>query len=209
MSALDTTTGELAERLGAELVGAPDVRVRGVEALEHAGPEHLTFIRDGKNAGAWAQSRAGAAVVTRGVEVPERAGTAVLFVEDADRAMIALLEQVAPAHSLPAEGVHPSAVVDPTATLGAGVRLGPGVWVGARAEVGDGLPRESHHRVELVGDPFEFVHLHVATPGPVGLAGIAVARILRLPVSGTYHTSFPEYATALTDDAYVINSFSK
>ena len=46
-------------------------------------------------------------------------------------------------------------------------------------------------------------HIHVATPGPVGLAAIAVARILRLPVSGTYHTSFPEYAKALTDDAYV------
>jgi len=49
----------------------------------------------------------------------------------------------------------------------------------------------------------EFTHLHVATPGPVGLAGIAIARILRLPVSGTYHTAFPEYAKALTDDAYV------
>src|SRR5690606_30082783 len=45
----------------------------------------------------------------------------------------------------------------------------------------------------------EFTHLHVATPGPVGLAGIAIARILRLPVSGTYHTAFPEYAKALTD----------
>ncbi|MBI1320544.1 MAG: glycosyltransferase [Candidatus Hydrogenedens sp.] len=49
----------------------------------------------------------------------------------------------------------------------------------------------------------EFTHLHVATPGPIGLAGIAIARILRLPVSGTYHTAFPEYAKALTDDAYV------
>lgn len=48
-----------------------------------------------------------------------------------------------------------------------------------------------------------FTHLHVATPGPVGLAAIAIARILRLPISGTYHTSFPEYAKALTDDAYV------
>ncbi len=46
-------------------------------------------------------------------------------------------------------------------------------------------------------------HLHVATPGPVGLAALAIGRILRLPVSGTYHTAFPEYAKALTDDAYV------
>lgn len=48
-----------------------------------------------------------------------------------------------------------------------------------------------------------FSHIHLATPGPVGLAGLLVARILRLPVSGTYHTAFPEYAKALTDDTYV------
>jgi glycosyltransferase involved in cell wall biosynthesis len=48
-----------------------------------------------------------------------------------------------------------------------------------------------------------FTHIHIATPGPVGLAALAIARILRLPVSGTYHTAFPEYAKALTDDAYV------
>lgn len=48
-----------------------------------------------------------------------------------------------------------------------------------------------------------FTHLHVATPGPVGLASIAIARIFRMPISGTYHTAFPEYVHALTDDEYV------
>lgn len=47
-----------------------------------------------------------------------------------------------------------------------------------------------------------FTHLHIATPGPVGLAGLAAARLLGLPVSATYHTSFPQYAKALTDDSY-------
>lgn len=45
-----------------------------------------------------------------------------------------------------------------------------------------------------------YTHIHLATPGPVGLAGLAIARILQLPVSGTYHTAFPQYAKALTDD---------
>ena len=138
MGELDTTTGELASRLGAELVGPADVRVRGLEALAHAGPEHLTFIRDASHAGAWGESRAGAVVVTRGVEVPERAGAAVLYVDDADRAMIVLLDEITPEHSAPAGGVHASATIDPTATLGEGVRIGPGVWVGAGAEIGEG-----------------------------------------------------------------------
>lgn len=42
--------------------------------------------------------------------------------------------------------------------------------------------------------------LHLATPGPVGLAGLAVARLLKLPVHGTYHTAFPQYVRAFTDD---------
>lgn len=48
-----------------------------------------------------------------------------------------------------------------------------------------------------------YTHIHLATPGPVGLAGLAIARILQLPVSGTYHTAFPQYAKALTDDIAV------
>ncbi|WP_432737878.1 glycosyltransferase [Maridesulfovibrio sp. FT414] len=42
--------------------------------------------------------------------------------------------------------------------------------------------------------------LHLATPGPVGLAGLAVAKLLKLPVHGTYHTAFPQYVRAFTDD---------
>ncbi|MEE4358994.1 MAG: glycosyltransferase [Desulfococcaceae bacterium] len=45
-----------------------------------------------------------------------------------------------------------------------------------------------------------FTHIHSATPGPVGLAALAIARILKLPLSGTYHTAFPQYARYLTGD---------
>lgn len=46
-------------------------------------------------------------------------------------------------------------------------------------------------------------HLHAATPGPVGLAALGIARILKLPISGTYHTAIPQYGKALTGDTYV------
>ncbi|MHC1743833.1 MAG: glycosyltransferase [Syntrophobacteraceae bacterium] len=46
----------------------------------------------------------------------------------------------------------------------------------------------------------EFTHIHSATPGPVGLAALAIARILGIPIFGTYHTALPEYAQYLTDD---------
>jgi len=45
-----------------------------------------------------------------------------------------------------------------------------------------------------------FTHIHSATPGPLGLAALAIARILKLPLVGTYHTALPQYARYLTDD---------
>ncbi len=42
-----------------------------------------------------------------------------------------------------------------------------------------------------------------ATPGPVGLAGLAVSKILKLPFHGTYHTAIPQYVGALTGDFFL------
>jgi glycosyltransferase involved in cell wall biosynthesis len=52
-----------------------------------------------------------------------------------------------------------------------------------------------------------FNHIHTATPGPIGLAALAIAKILKLPISGTYHTSIPQYAQVLTSD-YVIEDIA-
>ena len=45
-----------------------------------------------------------------------------------------------------------------------------------------------------------FTHIHAATPGPMGLAALAIARILHLPLYGTYHTALPQYVNQLTED---------
>ncbi len=45
-----------------------------------------------------------------------------------------------------------------------------------------------------------YTHLHSATPGPIGLAALLVSQILKLPISGTYHTALPQYAWYLTED---------
>ena len=40
-----------------------------------------------------------------------------------------------------------------------------------------------------------------ATPGPVGLAALAISRILQIPIHGTYHTAFPQYVASMTGDS--------
>lgn len=51
----------------------------------------------------------------------------------------------------------------------------------------------------IAGQEFDLVH--VATPGPVGIAAFVAARILGLPVVGAYHTEFGLYAQSISGDA--------
>ncbi|MFW6286498.1 MAG: glycosyltransferase family 4 protein, partial [Candidatus Sumerlaeota bacterium] len=46
----------------------------------------------------------------------------------------------------------------------------------------------------------DFTHIHAATPGPIGLTALAIARLMKLPFITTYHTAMPQYARVLTDD---------
>ena len=48
--------------------------------------------------------------------------------------------------------------------------------------------------------------VHVATPGPVGLCGLLVGRLLGIPVVGSYHTELGPYALHLTRDALVADA---
>lgn len=45
--------------------------------------------------------------------------------------------------------------------------------------------------------------LHIATPGPLGLAALAAGITLGLPIVGAYHTEFGRYAEVLSGDAMV------
>jgi glycosyltransferase involved in cell wall biosynthesis len=50
--------------------------------------------------------------------------------------------------------------------------------------------------------------VHVATPGPVGVCGLLVARLLGIPLVGSYHTELGPYALHLTSDALVADALS-
>jgi glycosyltransferase involved in cell wall biosynthesis len=48
-----------------------------------------------------------------------------------------------------------------------------------------------------------FTRIHVSTPGTVGLLGLLIARMMHLPVAGTYHTDIPQYVRSLTNDEFL------
>jgi UDP-3-O-[3-hydroxymyristoyl] glucosamine N-acyltransferase len=148
------TAGAIAAAVGGVLNGPPSVPVVGLAAIDQAvqpteAGGSLTFIRSAKFAAQWEGSRAVAALVSRGVEVPGHDPTrrALITVENADVAMAQVLGMFAPKVHGPAAGVHPTAVVDPTAHLGQGVSIGAMCVVGPRTRIGDGCV--IHPRVTL------------------------------------------------------------
>ena len=143
------TTGELAALLGAELRGPDHLELKGIESLEAAGPQDLTFISSPAFAKDWGGSAAGAAIVTRGIEVPDHdvAARALLLVDDAEHAIIDVLEHVAPAAPVPPVGIDATACIDESATIGAEACIGPHVSVGPRAVIGAHAIIESGARI--------------------------------------------------------------
>lgn len=134
------TVGELAALLSAELKGPADIGVYGVAGIDEAGEGDLTFIRSERYVSHWGASGASAAIVTRGLPVEAGERRAVLFVDDADMAMVMLLEAAAERAPKPGRtpGVHPAAVVDPSATVHESASVGPGAVIEAGANIGAG-----------------------------------------------------------------------
>jgi glycosyltransferase involved in cell wall biosynthesis len=54
-------------------------------------------------------------------------------------------------------------------------------------------------------DQQQFDAIHVSTPGPMGLCGWLVSKMLRVPLLGTYHTDFPAYVDRLARDHRIAN----
>lgn len=49
-------------------------------------------------------------------------------------------------------------------------------------------------------DRQQFDVVHISTPGPMGLVGWLVAKMLKVPVLATYHTDFPAFVREMTGD---------
>ncbi|QOI99945.1 MAG: UDP-3-O-(3-hydroxymyristoyl)glucosamine N-acyltransferase [Phycisphaeraceae bacterium] len=152
------TVADVAHASKGRVVGRGDLALTRLDTLEHADTGTLTFIRSRGYAHMWPGSRASAALVTADIEVPghDPDRRALIVVDDADLAMLALLGLTQRAESSPPTGVHSSAVVDPGAqvdptawvgplcvvergaAVGPGARLVSGVRVGKGARVGSG-----------------------------------------------------------------------
>lgn len=131
------TVKQLAERLGAELVGAGgeiERQISAVGPVEAAGEGDVTFVTNDKHIAALGKSRATAAIVAKridGVLVPQ------LVVKNVDAALIEVLNLFAPVLKPAAEGIDASATLGEDVKIAKGASIGPNVVIGDRVEIGE------------------------------------------------------------------------
>lgn len=131
------TTGELAAKLGAELVGDAGTVLHGVAELRTARAGQVSFAVKPRYWAALAASEAAAVIVPKDAQIAA-SKPALLRAANADAAFAAACALFAPAPVAPPRGVHPQALVSPEARLGANVSVGAFAVVEAGAEIGAG-----------------------------------------------------------------------
>lgn len=157
------TVAQLAERIGAELVGDPAEcrrQISAVGSVESADENEVTFVTDPKrnyvrleglpsskesengartltdarHIAGLEQSRAGAVIVARRIEGLAKPQ---LIVKDVNAALIEALNVFGPELKAAAEGIDPTAKVAANAKIAKGVAVGAGVVIDDRVEIGE------------------------------------------------------------------------
>ncbi len=125
---------QIAELVGGELVGNPEISVTGVAGIKEAQEGDITFVSNAKYLPFLDQTRASAVITARDV-ISGR--TNLVRTPNPSQAFTKVIDYFHPARGLRTKGVHPTAVVAPDARLGAQVALGPHVVIGEGAVLGD------------------------------------------------------------------------
>ena len=90
------TVEEISTILNGNLVGTTDQKINGLEHLEKAQNNQITFIGSVKYSRLWPESNATVAIVNENLKVEPGEGRVFIKVKNADLAMARLLEEFKP-----------------------------------------------------------------------------------------------------------------
>jgi UDP-3-O-[3-hydroxymyristoyl] glucosamine N-acyltransferase len=155
------TAGNIAERIGASVVGDSTLQITGICALTSPQEGGLAFarVKSQKKAQEILSSLPRIALLIEPSAVPPQSSLAalrctLLVVKDPQRALLACFPLFYEPETYSRE-IHPTAVVHPTAQLGSRVSIGAYCVIGAHARVGDEAILHEHvslYRDTTVGE---------------------------------------------------------
>lgn len=134
------TLQQIAEAMGARLVGDGSVEVSGVASIQSATPDDVVFVEDEKHLPVAFESRAGAVIA--GEFATFLSFDRPLLISDHPKLAFArtarLLREGPPPGAGRQQGsVHATAVIHPTAVVGPGVLVEERAVIGERAQIGE------------------------------------------------------------------------
>ncbi|HYE21366.1 MAG TPA: UDP-3-O-(3-hydroxymyristoyl)glucosamine N-acyltransferase [Tepidisphaeraceae bacterium] len=189
---------ELAERIGATVVGDGEREVTACGTLESAGAGQLSFLANPRYVRQLETTSAGAVVA--GLNVTSERVT-LLRAKDPYYAFTQALVILHGYRKHPHAGIHPAAHVDPTATVGENTIMYPGVYIGPRAKVGRDCilyPNAVIYDDCVLGDRVT-VHAGAA----IGMDGFGYATHPVAQPDGTrvaVHTKIPQTGNVVLED---------
>ncbi len=201
---------DLAEALGGEVAGDPDVVIHGAAGLEDAAPGTIVRVESERYRETALATSASAFLISTKMEPMPRP---CIRVAQPKLAFARALELLRP-EVRPAPGVHPTAVVDPQAELGEGCSIGPYAVIGRGARVGPGAVVHAH---VVVGEEAEVGENSVLYPQVVLYPQTIVGSRVRIQSgtvvgsdgfgyewSGREHTKIPQVGRVrIADDVEI------
>jgi UDP-3-O-[3-hydroxymyristoyl] glucosamine N-acyltransferase len=124
---------EIAERIGAELVGS-DLTITGLATIDNPAPETLTFITSKKYRKELAGCSCPAVIVPPGIESDKHS---LLVKNDPHLGFALAMRLFYPVHYRPQPGIDKSAAVSQSAKIGKDVYVGPNAVICDQAIIGD------------------------------------------------------------------------
>ncbi len=144
------TVRELASLVRGTLHGDGDLMIADARSLGQAGPGHITFLENERQAARLANSPASAVVVPETLALTERT---LIRAADPLAAFIAIVQHLRGREQPPAAGVDPRAIVHPSVAIGPDASIQPlasvgeGTVIGARCRIYPGVVVGRHCRL--------------------------------------------------------------
>jgi UDP-3-O-[3-hydroxymyristoyl] glucosamine N-acyltransferase len=141
---MSVALSHIAQLVGGQLSGDPNVQISGAATLPVAQPGDVTLADHPRLAAQLARCQASAVIVPAGFEPGDRP---FITVHDAHDAFAKIVSHFRPPRQTRFLGISPAACVDPTARIGAGTQVHPQAFIGADVEIGEACIIHSGARI--------------------------------------------------------------
>jgi UDP-3-O-[3-hydroxymyristoyl] glucosamine N-acyltransferase len=128
------TVGEIAEMIGAEVIGDPNVTITGIAGIKEAKEGDITFIRDTKHLSLVDKTKASAVIASQKID---NFSKPIIKTDNPSLAFTKVASSFYSYENVRNKGVHASAVIGNNVKLGKDIYIGPYVVIEDDTTIGD------------------------------------------------------------------------